>query len=208
MSLHSRVARFDHVGAHGEAVVGGEAQVPGQVDVFLQGLLGRFLEVLHLLGSLEGTRVDHGHRDEDEVLVEVGEVADDRQDGVDAEAVVAADQLDGGHLLGVRLFQVGLAAGGDVHQQVVQLAHALSGPCCSGRGSGSRAMTNAEVISSVIQPPSRNFSIAGDDQDGEAEDEAGQVHGQVLFPVRFLLAVPDEVAWTCRSPRWKRSGRR
>ena len=78
--------RLDDVDARVEARLGREAEAPGQVDVLLEGVLGRRGQAADGLGLLERARVHLGHGDEDEVLVEAGEAADDGQEGVDAEA--------------------------------------------------------------------------------------------------------------------------
>ena len=116
--------RLDDVRSQVAAIIGGEAQLAGQVDVFLQGSRGRSFHAPDRLGSLERSDVHFGHRHEDEILVEPGKAPDDGQEGMDAESVVSVDELDGGHLLRIDGRGVDRALGRKGRQQLVELADA------------------------------------------------------------------------------------
>ena len=120
-----------------------------------------------------------------------GKIADDREKGVEAEAVEAGHEEDRRGLVRVEGGRVDRTGRRYAHEDLVELADARL---------HSLVMTLDEIADPygsrsderVTQPPSPEFLIYGDGENGHAQGETRKVDGQVLLPLLLPLPVPDE----------------
>ncbi len=71
-------SRGHHIRPHFHPGRGRKTEAPGQGNVLIEIPAGGLLQLPDLVGPLEGGHIDLPHRDEDELLVEAAEAAEDR----------------------------------------------------------------------------------------------------------------------------------
>ena len=128
-------------------------------------------------------------------LYRPGEAADDGQECVDAESVVAVDELDGGHLPSDRPGPDSTGPWvGKRGQELVQLANAAADFVVVALRQDSRAAMTMEVMTNVSHPPRANFSIEVMTRIVRHTTRPIRWMGRYLFHFGSLRPVLDEKA--------------